>query len=115
MYGIAFIVLGNLSGNAIALGRYVMLAAGHDDPGKGPVIGIAIAALVIITLLHVFSRRGGILVNNFFAVLKVCMLLMIIIVGIATRTGRNFNTKGPRPTGVDMHTKETFGGVQTSL
>jgi hypothetical protein len=42
MYGIVFIILGNLSGNAIAFGIYVMSAAGYDDPSRGSVIGLAI-------------------------------------------------------------------------
>src|SRR5204863_5291777 len=83
IYGIAFILLGNISGNAIAFARYAMEAAGHDEPDseKGKVIGIAFAALTAAVLLHVCSRRGGIVMNNAFACLKVLILLTIIILG----------------------------------
>ena len=71
MYGIVFIILGNLSGNAIAFGIYVMSAAGYDDPSRGSVIGLAVGALSCACLVHVASRRGGIILNNIFAVVKV--------------------------------------------
>lgn len=90
MYGIVFIILGNLSGNAIAFGIYVMSAAGHDDPSRGAVIGLAIGALTLACLVHVASRRGGILLNNFFAIAKVVLLLLIIILGFIRSSGYTF-------------------------
>ena len=87
MYGIAFILLGNLSGNAIAFGIYVMHAAGDKEPKKGPVIGLAVAALSLTTLLHVLSRRAGIACNNIFAVLKVALLLVIVGLGFEKAGG----------------------------
>jgi amino acid transporter len=90
MYGIVFIILGNLSGNAIAFGIYVMSAAGYDDPSRGSVIGLAIGALSCACLVHVASRRGGIILNNIFAVLKVAILLIIIILGFIRSRGYTF-------------------------
>jgi len=90
MYGIVFILLGNLAGNAIAFGLYVMSAAGDDNPSKSSVIGIAIAALTAVCLVHVASRRGGIALSNFFAVTKVLILVVIIILGIARGCGYTF-------------------------
>jgi amino acid transporter len=87
MYGIVFLILGNLSGNAIQLGIYVMSAAGYDNPPKGPVLGIAIAALTLAVSVHIFSRRGGIVLNNAFAVFKVSLLLAIIILGVLRKAG----------------------------
>jgi hypothetical protein len=52
MYGIVFILLGNLSGNAIAFGTYIMEAAGNSNPSKGAVIGIAITALTLAIGVH---------------------------------------------------------------
>jgi hypothetical protein len=57
MYGIVFILLGNLSGNAIAFGNYIMEAAGEPDPSKGVVIGIAIAALTLAIGVHGKQHR----------------------------------------------------------
>jgi len=90
MYGIVFIILGNLSGNAIAFGLYVMAAAGNDDPSRGSVIGLAIGALTFACLVHAASRRGGLLLNNIFAVLKVAILLIIIILGFIRSRGYSF-------------------------
>ena len=90
MYGIVFIILGNLSGNAIAFGIYVMSAAGYDEPSRGPVIGLAIGALTIACLVHTASRRGGIILNNSFAVVKVLILLLIIIFGFMRAAGYTF-------------------------
>ncbi|OCK89960.1 amino acid transporter [Cenococcum geophilum 1.58] len=93
VYGILFIVLGNLSGNAVAFGTYVMVAAGHSDPARGTVIGIAIGALTLCALLHIFSRRGGILINNIFATAKVLILMTIIILGFV-KAGGGLKSKG---------------------
>jgi Amino acid permease len=90
MYGIVFIILGNLSGNAIAFGIYVMSAAGYDDPSRGSIIGLAIGALSCACLVHVASRRGGIILNNIFAVVKVAILLLIIILGFIRSRGYTF-------------------------
>ena len=83
-----FLVLGNLAGNAVFIGQFTMLAVRgrypEEDglgPADGSVIGIAIAALTLSVLLHVFSRRGGILLNNIFAVVKVLLLVAVIILG----------------------------------
>ena len=94
MYGIAFIILGNLSGNAIAFGIYVMNAAGHSKPEKGPVIGLAIGVVTFASLLHIFSRRGSILINNGFAMLKIAILLAIFVLGMIKASG---NTLGGEP------------------
>jgi amino acid transporter len=79
---VLYVALDNLSGNAIAFGRYLTQATGHDPDDKGLVIGLAIAAMTLSCLLHAVWRKGGILLNNAFAVMKVAILLMIIILGI---------------------------------
>ncbi|KIM98696.1 hypothetical protein OIDMADRAFT_57042 [Oidiodendron maius Zn] len=101
VFGILFIVLGNLAGNAVAFGIYVMIAAGKDPINnstnnyeKGPIIGLAIAVLTICCLFHVFSRRGGILVNNTFAVAKVGILLVITVLGFVHAGGKYLRSSG---------------------
>lgn len=88
VFGIVFLVLGNLAGNAVAFGINVMIAAGKDpinDPEnnyqKGPVIALAITVLTVCPLIHAFSRKGGIYTNNAFAVIKTCVLVVIVILG----------------------------------
>ena len=97
MYGIVFIILGNLSGNAIAFGSLVLQAAGHTDPSHGAVLGLAVMSLTVACVLHICSRRGGILVNNCFAVLKVTMLIVIIILGFSISSGASFGGDSSQP------------------
>lgn len=89
-----FLLMYNLSGNAISFSLQVLTASGYynkesgEVPGRGIVIGIAIAALTAVVLLHSFSRNIGIVINNCFAILKVALLLAIICLGIAKAAGR---------------------------
>jgi hypothetical protein len=99
-----FIVLGNLSGNAIAFGQNVLLAADIDIDDSAKVIPLAIAALTVACLLHVSTRRGGILVNNCFAIFKIAILLAIIIIGFATAGGANFGGGSSQTVNFDVHT-----------
>jgi amino acid transporter len=93
MYGVPFIVLANLSSNAIAFGIQVMRAAGHKSPPRGAVVGLAIGVLTLCTLLNYFSRHGGLVVNNVFAVVKVLNLLTIIVLGFVKAGGGLLNTR----------------------
>jgi amino acid transporter len=95
MYGIVFIILGSLSGNAISFGTYIMDAAGRADATRPQTIGIAIASLTVAILLHVCSRRGGILMNNFFAVTKVLILIAMIILGFVKAAGHRLGGASP--------------------
>ncbi|KAF1984288.1 amino acid transporter [Aulographum hederae CBS 113979] len=107
MYGIVFIILGNLSGNAIAFGSYIMAAAGYEDPDRGAVLGLAVAALSAAVVLHVCSRRGGIMINNIFAVYKILIFLIIIVLGFTIRGGRDLGGGNIHTTNFD--TKVSFG------
>jgi amino acid transporter len=101
MFGILFIVLGSLAGNAVAFGIYVMIAAGKDpidnsdnNYQKGPVIGLAISVMTICCLFHISTRRGGILINNAFAVAKVGILVVIAIIGFVHAGGKYLRSSG---------------------
>jgi amino acid transporter len=93
-FSIMFILLYNLSGNAISFAIMVMTASGIYDPNgveapdQGKAVGIACGALSFVVLLHMSSRRGGIWVNNTLAAVKVALLLAIICLGIAKAAGR---------------------------
>ncbi|KAK1829943.1 high-affinity methionine permease [Podospora conica] len=101
IYGIAFVALGNLSGNALAFGAFIMKASGSENSAeddKGPIIAIAIAAITASVLVHLLSRRGGIIINNCFAVLKVAILLAIIILGFIRARAAKVGTESPKAT-----------------
>ena len=100
IYGIIFIILGNISGNAVAFGVYVAIAAGRDptDPKKnyerGFVVGLAILTLSFSSAVHVFTRRGGILLNNFLAIIKILILITMAILGFVHAGGKYLQATG---------------------
>lgn len=89
MFGVIYVILGNLSGNAMAFGIYVMEAAGIS--GHAPAIrGLAVGSLTFACLLHAAWRKGGIVVNNLLAIMKVLVLFAVIIIGFAASAGASF-------------------------
>ncbi|OCK75207.1 amino acid transporter [Lepidopterella palustris CBS 459.81] len=122
IFGIMFIVLGNLAGNAVAFGFNVMIAAGKDPINsnannyeKGPVIGLAITCVTLCCLFHVFSRRGGIIVNNAFAVAKVGILLVIIVLGFVHAGGKYLRTTSNFAAATSFRSKHDFSSFVGSL
>src|SRR4051794_39369324 len=60
IYGIIFIFFGNLAGNAIQFGIYVIRIGSPDFTGDshgGKVIGIAIAGVSACAIFNIFSRK----------------------------------------------------------
>ncbi|KAJ9642887.1 hypothetical protein H2199_004408 [Coniosporium tulheliwenetii] len=86
VFGIAYIVLGNMAGNCMNFAVRVFEAAGVS-PENGPVRGVAIAAATLSCFVHAISRRGGIWLSNILALIKVAMLLFIIVTGIMAYAG----------------------------
>ena len=70
-----------------------MRAAGLPDQDAA-VRALAVAALTIACLLHGLWRKGGIVVNNVLALVKVATLLAIIGMGFAAGAGASFGA-GP--------------------
>ncbi|KAI4196732.1 MAG: hypothetical protein LQ350_006378 [Teloschistes chrysophthalmus] len=89
IFGWIYIILGNLSGNAVAFGIYICQAA--DIEGRDSLVrGLAVVCLTAACLLHASWRKGGIIVNNLLAVMKVLVLVAIIIIGFAASAGASF-------------------------
>ena len=93
MYGVIFVILGNLTGNAIAFGQYIMQAAGKPSQPEA-VRALAVAILTAACLIHGLWRNGGIVLNNVLAGLKVATLLAVIVIGFAIAGGASFGN-GP--------------------
>ncbi|TQN73470.1 High-affinity methionine permease, partial [Colletotrichum shisoi] len=87
IFGISFIVLGNMAGNCIHFALRVLEAAGVEEPENGPVRGIALAAATFACSVHALSRRFGILLNNTLAIVKIMIMLLIIIAAIVVGAG----------------------------
>ncbi len=89
MYGIIFVILGNRTGNALVMGTYIMKAAGRPET-PSEVRGIAASVLTVVCIIHAAWRKGGILLNNILAVVKVSILVAIIVIGFAALGGASF-------------------------
>lgn len=91
LFGISFICVGNMAGNSIICALRLLQAANPGVPAEdfsnGTVRGIAIAIAVLACFIHTVSRRGGILLNNIFALIKVGILLLIIATACAVSRG----------------------------
>lgn len=91
VYGITFLLLGSMAGNCINF-AIRCLEAGDLEVTHGKVAGIAISVATAACFIHAFSRRGGIWLSNAFALIKILLLLLIIIVGLCA-FGGVFHTK----------------------
>ncbi|KAK2017262.1 high-affinity methionine permease [Colletotrichum eremochloae] len=87
IFGISFIILGNMAGNCIHFALRVLEAAGFENPENGPVRGIALAAATFSCTIHALSRRFGIVLSNTLAMMKILIMLLIIITAIVVGAG----------------------------
>jgi hypothetical protein len=116
IFGILFILLGNLAGNAIQFGVFILRIHNPNfdassAKNQGPAIGIAIAAISACAFLNIVSRKGAIRINNALAVAKVTMLIVIIIIGANKR-----RKSGTCSSSFKIQSgKAQFGDIATSL
>jgi len=82
---------------------YVMRAAGLQDDASA-IRGVAIAAITAACLLHATWRKGGILLNNMLAMIKVAILLLIIVLGFIALGGASLGHGQIQTTNFDAHT-----------
>ncbi|KAF2103718.1 amino acid transporter [Rhizodiscina lignyota] len=115
VFGIAFIVFGNMAGNAVTFAIRILEAA-DAEVTNGAVRGIAFSVSIIACFIHAFSRRGGIWLNNILAVVKLCILLLIIIATIIYGAGGFPNTPGvdrQETTTENLVASHSFKGAST--
>lgn len=88
VFGAASTILGNVAGNCLVFGIRIIQASGHNpDKYDGAVRGIAVGVATFACLIHTFSRRGGIWLRNSFALIKVFLLTLMVIVGFCAWGG----------------------------
>ena len=105
MYGLLFITLGNLSGNAIQFGSYILQAVyGTDSEGNVNVANadtitrlLAIACLATACLLHFIWRKGGIYAICILAIIKFALVFAIFLLGCAASAGVRFTSQSTEP------------------
>ncbi|KAF8462024.1 amino acid permease-domain-containing protein [Kalaharituber pfeilii] len=90
IYGVIFLFLGNTAGNGITLARCILKLRYYphhldiSDVFTGWLLkSIALIIITVVCLLHGVWRAGGIYVNNFFATIKIGILLFFILAGLA--------------------------------
>jgi len=87
-FGIPFITFASEADNALNFAIRVTSAARPEQPShEGTIRGIAFAASVFALLIHTLSRKGGLLLINFLAIIKIGILLLIIVLAIAYSAG----------------------------
>ena len=116
VYAVQFVLLGNMAGNAISCAahflratnpaRYSINIQAHPDaplpaPPDGLLKGLAIGVITVNCLIHFYwPRFGGKYLMTAFAVLKILLLVLVIIGGIAAGAGK----------GRDNPEKKNFSG-----
>ncbi|KAM7216427.1 Amino acid permease domain containing protein [Rhypophila decipiens] len=87
VFAVQMILLGFSSGNSLAFGRYVLLAAGHPLPDGWPARGIAVLCITFVVTLHAVLPKWGLRLTNTLGVFKVIVLLLIVFSGLAALAG----------------------------
>jgi amino acid transporter len=88
LFGIAFILFGNMAGNSIQFGIYMQAAISpnctEDDPcfNKTAVLLWAVGVLCFCSLLNITTRSLFITLNNVFGIAKVLLIVITIFLGI---------------------------------
>jgi amino acid transporter len=75
-------------------------------PTNGEVRAVAIGVATFACLVHAVWRKGGIYLNNAFGFVKIAMLIMLFVVGIASAAGAFKGNQFEKPAEV---VKENFG------
>lgn len=92
------ILLGFSSGNSLAFGRYVLLAAGSSQGDGWEARGIAIACITFAVIMHATLPKWGMRLFDLLGVFKVGVLLFIVLSGFAALAGHR---KVPDPHNFD--------------
>ena len=90
IYGFLYVTLGNLSGNAIYFGVYVLEAMNISHGRDSLARGLGVVCMTAACLLHATYRQGGIYTIIGLAIFKVGILVAIICIGLAAMAGRQF-------------------------
>ena len=87
VFAVQIVLLGFSAGNALAFGRYVLLAVGHPMPDGWVPRAIAVACITFVILLHAALPKWGLGLTNALGIFKVLVLLLIVFSGFAALAG----------------------------
>ncbi|KAH6624242.1 phosphatidylinositol 4-kinase-like protein [Chaetomium sp. MPI-SDFR-AT-0129] len=92
---VQFVLFAISTGNSISFSSYLLQAAtGTPQENTWLNVGIAIATITVVCLIHAFAPRWGIWLSNGFGTFKLIMLTLLVCTGFAALAGR---TVAPRP------------------
>ncbi|KAL7268527.1 hypothetical protein RUND412_008848 [Rhizina undulata] len=89
VFSVLFVLLANTSANAIAFSQYIIMAFEPDNPIPDQRLQkfVALVCITIACLIHLFSRKMGLLLNNSLAIYKVILLVFVALTGFACLAG----------------------------
>ncbi|OAT03341.1 high affinity methionine permease [Blastomyces gilchristii SLH14081] len=109
-FAAVFIMFGNVAGNCVNFAVRALQASNAEVTNEA-VRGISIAVALFTCFIHTLSRRGGILLSNLFAMVKLAMLFLILIAAIVAATGAFPQTESAATKNFDPET--SFRGAST--
>lgn len=112
VYGLNYILLASSAANAVAFGDSVIgggfdRSAGRDAAARG----LAMAAVTLTCLLHAFTRRGGIALNNIMVVMKLMVLSAFPIMALCALAG----VKDTNYAAENMKPSNAFDGARSNV
>lgn len=113
MFGFIFVVVGNSAANCVSFAVHCLAAAGINKPHMGVVQGIALGTAWLVTLLHALGRMFGVHLNSAFAVTKVSMLIMIIILGFMVLNNHTEHLHRDPTSYKNLDSKTSFKDLET--
>ncbi|PWW76825.1 hypothetical protein C7212DRAFT_295386 [Tuber magnatum] len=89
MFAVFFVLLGNTAANTISFAKHMLVA--FNDSEQSPDYRlqrfVALVCITFICLIHLFSRKMGIFINNALAAYKVGLLLFVVVSGFVCLGG----------------------------
>ena len=115
MFAVFFVLLGNTAANTIAFAKGMLMAFDPENnkPDYRLQRFVALVCITFICLIHLFSRKMGIFMNNALAAYKVGLLLFVVISGFACLGGSGVGSRGDAPYGAE-NLRDAFSGSSKS-
>ena len=121
IFGITFIIWGNLAGNALQFGVLIQRAinptCGEADAcfSRGNVVIWGVVVLTVCALLNIATRKHTMGLNNFFAVIKLAFVVFIVVAGIVYGTIKGDGCRKIVWEPIDKRESGTFGDIALAL
>ncbi|KAF2004027.1 amino acid transporter [Amniculicola lignicola CBS 123094] len=112
VYGLNYIVLASSAANALSFGDYTMFSTDMNTKTKDNIARVlAIIAVTFACAIHAFTRRGGIILNNVLASVKVLIVLTFPIMAICALAG----VKDTNNAKSNLNPSTSFDGIHSTM